>query len=230
MTENKISHFDIEAKKNALMNKKKENQEFDIFKFEEDIKRLQENNGNLSSLQADDYIKDNNKAASDISYAGDGDISFHVIEINNMYVATGPNGQRIFSKDFEELNLKIAKEFKKHAEENNIPLTGVQFTTTCKDKEKYRKKTEIFARVFINEGIRVSGDLPTDPKFWQDLKKEYLQNKEHNEEMWNSLTKKVPAKSLGLENESESLNHIQNQHKNKTTRINQILNSKAQSK
>lgn len=28
-----------------------------------------------------------------------------------------------------------------------------------------------FAKAFINEGIAVGGDVPQDPKFWQNLKK-----------------------------------------------------------
>lgn len=232
MTENDISYSDIEAKKNALMNKKKANQEFDIYKLEEDIKNLQKNNGNLSSLQAENYIKDiKTKEKADISYEGGRDLSFHVVEINKMYVAKGSNGHKIIAKNIDELNLKVAKAFKKDAEENNIPLEGIRYRTTCKDKETYRKRTESFARVFINEGIPVSGDLPTDPKFWQNLKKEYLQNKEHSEKMWNLLTIDVPAESLGEEKKSE--NHIQKQKENKNTRISQaqinILNSKAHS-
>lgn len=56
---------------------------------------------------------------------------------------------------------------------------------------------EIFAKTFINEGIGVAGDVPQNPKFWQDFKKEYLANPEHSAEQWKHLTRKVPPEYMG---------------------------------
>lgn len=69
-----------------------------------------------------------------------------------------------------------------------------------------------FAKAFINEGIAVGGDVPQDPKFWQNLKKEYLNNPEHSIDNWQHLTRKVPPQYMG----EMKMNTRFHQHKQQT--------------
>lgn len=66
-----------------------------------------------------------------------------------------------------------------------------------------------FAKAFINEGIAVGGDVPQDPKFWQNLKKEYLNNPEHSIDNWQHLTRKVPPQYIGEMKNEHSLSPTQ---------------------
>ena len=66
-----------------------------------------------------------------------------------------------------------------------------------------------FAKAFINEGIAVGGDVPQDPKFWQNLKKEYLNNPEHSIDDWQHLTRKVPPQYMGEMKNEHSLSPTQ---------------------
>lgn len=66
-----------------------------------------------------------------------------------------------------------------------------------------------FAKAFINEGIAVGGDVPQDPKFWQNLKKEYLNNPEHSIDNWQHLTRKVPPQYMGEMKNEHSLSPTQ---------------------
>ena len=56
---------------------------------------------------------------------------------------------------------------------------------------------EDFAKAFINSGIRVSGDIPQDPKFWQQFRQEYLSDSKHSAEEWDKLTANLPDKLIG---------------------------------
>lgn len=196
MTDNHIDDSDIESKKATFISEKNDKQYFDNDRFMSDAKKLQESNGDLSQLNVTDYVKDKEKTI--ISDGNAGGLHYNIGFHNNQFVATGPNGQEITGKNPDELNQKLAQEYVKDAEKKGkFPYAKLR---TFKDDKEFM---ESFARNFIMSGVRVAGDLPEDPKFWQNLKQEYMQKDGNSEEMWNKLTKYVPDKSMGRERKPE---------------------------
>lgn len=88
---------------------------------------------------------------------------------NGKLFGRGSNGETFEAKNYEELNKLIAGSYKKENEKR--PDKGKNSIVEYHTSDKNPQKMAAFAKAFINEGIAVSGDVPQDPKFWQNLKK-----------------------------------------------------------
>lgn len=187
-----IEQSDIDAKAANMENIL--GKSFDKEQFQQDAQLLKEDGGSLDSLNIGSYTKKNDN--------GGPGLSFGAIFKDGEYVATSPDGKVIRSKDMDDFNKQLATEFKNHGIANGEE-PKCTFESNIRDPEKRKKESESFARNFINEGVVVKGDLPQDPKFWNDLKKDYLNNKENTPENWDRLTRFVPPKSMDMENASQ---------------------------
>ena len=137
--------------------------------------------GKVYHLQEYKYFnKNKNKNSRNTDqpdYKGDG-LSFISEEKNGKLFGRGSNGETFEAKNYEELNKLIAGSYKKENEKR--PDKGKNSIVEYHTSDKNPQKMAAFAKAFINEGIAVGGDVPQDPKFWQNLKKEYLNNPEHS--------------------------------------------------
>lgn len=136
---------------------------------------------------------------------------------NGRYVAHGPNGKVISGKTEDEMQAQIAQEFVKDAQKKGKE-PYCKFTNSIKDKESMKS----FAKNFINAGVKIDGDVPNDPQFWQQFKQDYLKNPENNMENWNKLTSKVPPEYMGEKAKTQT-NSIANHVKNLRNGINTNL-------
>lgn len=167
---------------------------FDKEKYLADVQKLKESGLSLSILNPQAYKKDK-QDKSEFEGAG---LSFKIEEKNGKIIARGSNGEVIEAKTQEELHALAAKSFKKHLE--SLPDKGKNKLLSYITPKKDPHDLETFAKTFINEGLAIDGikgDVPQDPKFWQNFKQEYLANPEHSAEEWNHLTRAVPAKYMG---------------------------------
>lgn len=126
---------------------------------------------------------------------------------NGKLFGRGSNGETFEAKNYEELNKLIAGSYKKENEKR--PDKGKNSIVEYHTSDKNPQKMAAFAKAFINEGIAVGGDVPQDPKFWQNLKKEYLNNPEHSIDNWQHLTRKVPPQYMGEMKNEHSLSPTQ---------------------
>lgn len=167
---------------------------FDKEKYLADAQKLKESGLSLSILNPQAYKKDK-QDKSEFEGAG---LSFKTEKKDGKIIARGSNGEVIEAKTPEELHALVAKSFKKHNE--TLPDKGKNSLVSYITPKKDPQDLEAFAKTFINEGIAVNGikgDVPQDPKFWQDFKQEYLANPEHSVEEWKHLTRAVPAEYMG---------------------------------
>ncbi len=143
--------------------------------------------------------KDDDNGNNDAKVSA-GDFHFSWTFKDGQFVAKSPDGTVVKGNDLDEFHKALAQKFKEKFARDNNPNGKTTLTLGKRDEVSAadKKHMESFARIFINEGVAVAGDVPQDPKFWNDLKKEYLQNKENTEENWNKLTRYVPRKSMGL--------------------------------
>lgn len=182
-----------------------EKKNFDKAKYRLDAQKLQNIGMPLDILNPMAYKKDddndndknknkNSRNTDQPDYKGDG-LSFISEEKNGKLFGRGSNGETFEAKNYEELNKLIAGSYKKENEKR--PDKGKNSIVEYHTSDKNPQKMAAFAKAFINEGIAVGGDVPQDPKFWQNLKKEYLNNPEHSIDNWQHLTRKVPPQYMG---------------------------------
>lgn len=164
---------------------------FDKEKYLADVQRLKESGLSLNILNPLTYKKDK-QDKSEFEGAG---LSFKTEKKDGKIIARGSNGEILEAKTQEELHALVAKSFKQH--NATLPDKGINSCINYHTTNKNPKNMASFAKTFINEGIAIAGDVPQDPKFWQDFKQEYLANPEHSEEEWNRLTRKIPAEYMG---------------------------------
>lgn len=168
---------------------------FDKDKFELDVQKLKDAGKDLNLLDPADYRKKKDNPDKKPDY-DNGSLSFSTQRRGGSIIITGSDGSQMEAKTPEEKHKMVAQAYKRKAanepEEQRKNL-AVAFESPNKDPVEM----EIFAKTFINEGIGVAGDVPQNPKFWQDFKKEYLANPEHSAEQWKHLTRKVPPEYMG---------------------------------
>lgn len=196
---------------------------FDKAKYRLDAQKLQNIGMPLDILDPMAYKKDddnyndndndknknknkNSRNTDQPDYKGDG-LSFISEEKNGKLFGRGSNGETFEAKNYEELNKLIAGSYKKEYEKR--PDKGKNSIVEYHTSDKNPQKMAAFAKAFINEGIAVGGDVPQDPKFWQNLKKEYLNNPEHSIDNWQHLTRKVPPQYMGEMKNEHSLSPTQ---------------------
>lgn len=179
----KVTDDDISSKKaniKAILGKNFDEESFNI-----DAQNIKDNNGSINNLVPDKYRKGDNDNTDD-------NFGFKCSFKDGIYTAYGSDGKIFSSKDSYELNQQIAKEFKQNAAQTGKEAQ-CRYESTSKDPEFMKN----VAKAFINEGVVISGDIPNDPKFWNDFKQEYLNNQENSLEEWNRLTRKIPPEYMG---------------------------------
>lgn len=246
-TDSPITDAAIEAKKEEFKNKanegKKDNEQnqsglfstkenkdsnFNEELFNLDAKELQKQDKNfrengessisLDSLFVGKYIKsDKDDDKNNNHNNSKNPLSFNCFFENGFYTGMGSDGTMFKTKDFYEMNLKIASQFKMEFDKKG-KIGTVRYTAENKDPQKMQD----FARAFINSGVRVAGDIPQDPQFWQSLKNEYLSNPDHSPEQWDNLTSNLSDELVGRspqkEQSQENANsQIQHNEQNDTT-------------
>lgn len=87
-------------------------------------------------------------------------------------------------------------------------------TLVLGEKNKNREDIkEACARSCIEHGLKMEGDYPQTPEFWQSFKAEYLKDKKHSAENWEKLTAHIPDEIMGREkfSDKEKLNMLSKQ-------------------
>ncbi len=181
-------------------------EKFDEKKFDEDIQSGQK-------ITVADILKYRKKTSEDISKSHKTEKNIDALcnqsgmkwvchMHNGEYIATGPKGQIIQSKNLDDFNRKLAKIFKlynlQHKEE------GVCTYHTNAQGEEYQKKTESFARNFLNEGLTINGDVPKSKEFWKQMKQEFLSKENHTQAEWDKITRFIPKEYMKESNHSLS--------------------------
>lgn len=164
-------------------------QNFDEERFRQDAERARQEGRDIRSLNKKDYLK--RKDPPNITGGGftSPHLSFSSKFEDGFYTAVGSNGQTIKSPNFEEFTTTLALSFKNEdGDTQNPPLVKFQDN---KNSRYTPEQIELQTKIFINNGVGIHGDVPKDPKFWQQFKTEYLNNKNNTPEMWDKLTSKV---------------------------------------
>lgn len=146
---------------------------------------------------ADDKAKQSEAGSSkDASENGsvledeNGKSSFRTLEKDGKFMAMGSNGETIEATSRDDLHKKIAQHYKSKGSDGVTPIA--KMTVGKNYKGNRQEQMESFARVFIMEGVAVKGDVPQNPEFWQQLKKDYLKDENHTEKQWGVLVSQVP--------------------------------------
>jgi len=119
---------------------------------------------------------------------------------NGELVSRGSDGTVFRGKNFAELTDKLFTHVKQQqvAEGKNDP---VSFKTSGRRTEQDRK---IFCRAALKHGLVIGEGYSTNPKFWKQLKSDYLKDPKHTESEWNRLTSNVPSELTGHQQEKGS--------------------------
>ncbi len=111
---------------------------------------------------------------------------FKLKEENGQIIAIGTDGTVIRGNSFEEINDKVCQNFKqKSIAEGKEPKIGFNSSDP--------QKQQIFAHdAIIKHHMTISKGGPQDPQFWQNLKQEFLADKNNTPELWERLTRNIP--------------------------------------
>jgi len=157
-----------------------------------------------SKKEAPTIPSENNPPLSlqEISETSNNSLSFKVYKKNGKFYAIGSNGVKFNTKDIDKLNTIIAKQFIADALKHNESIDNIwaKFVAAPSSPAQKKQRMEAFARNFIREGIAVKGDVPNDPMFWKNLKRDFLSKPDNNEDKWQRLTRFVPPKYMGTTN------------------------------
>lgn len=155
----------------------------------------------LSSLNPHQFKKKENTPPPGFSLPG---LSFNFNFENGKFTGVGSNGEKIQSADLYELNSKIAETFKTDAlKKGRTPECWFKANPNIPVDINTQKQN--FAKAFINAGVIPHGDIPQDPKFWQNFKNEYLNNPKNTPEQWEKLTNHIPDKVIGRNRAAQSM-------------------------
>lgn len=136
-------------------------------------------------------------------------LHFDFKEKDGRFCIEGSNGVKFTAKTMDEMHAAVAKQFLLHAAKSkkNVKDASVRFELYPWGKNKKEHK-EAFARNFIKAGIAVEGDVPENPKFWENLKKEFLKNPSNDEKKWAHLTRYVPSEYMVKEEKNQAQSRL----------------------
>lgn len=124
---------------------------------------------------------------------------------NGKYVFRGPKGERIEGKDYAEAKDKICVLFAKEAKEEGREGTIYTRWHNVPEAEE-KEQRDISSRTAIKHGLTILGGWSKEPQFWQDLKKDYLADKNHKLEDWERMTRKIPDEVMQRTPEEKARN------------------------
>ena len=189
-----------EEVKNYFKNKLKE--KFNEEKFNQDVKAGKK----VSFEDVNDYGKEEDEEIFNTH-----GVSFKGGFKNGEYMAVGSNGHVIKSKNLDDFNRKLAQVFKVHAMRNG--KEAICRLRLGKGTRNKKEASEAFARNFINAGVVVMGDVPRSPRFWREMKQNFLAKEGNTLDDWNRLTRFVPKEYMRKEN---SIQHPKNTNRART--------------
>ena len=184
--------------------------------IEKDINRLK-NDPNASQQEIQDVVNRANDFGIDASsikdrlndntdsqlnannnYTSADGKTFNCRFANGKFIAKDLDGNTIEADNNYELNNKLAQAFKNQSK-NKDRIPSVTFNAGKNEigGVSIEQSKRDFAKAFIMNGIIPKGDIPQDKEFWQQLKNEYLSNKENSPQMWNTLTQHIPDEIVG---------------------------------
>lgn len=177
---------------------------FDAAAFFNDVEEYKKTGKDINNIDISKYKKESSLPDANYGNYGSNDLSFTANFVDGKFEAISPDGQKVIGKNLDDLNLKLAQTFKQKAlQEGKEPRVSFEYGKQDNTLSK-QEMTESFARNFINEGVTVKGDLPTDSKFWQKLKQDYLADKKNTLDNWNKLTRFVPPEYMGKSAEKQA--------------------------
>ena len=134
---------------------------------------------------SEDKNKDKNEDTKTFS-DGQGQ-SFKIEKQKDKMIATGKNGMVLEGKDFEEITDKICANVKQQSLSENRES---QISLHAADENE----RQIFSRTAImKHGMVIGRDgYSQDPKFWQEMKKEYLNTGKGRLSEWERMTRNIP--------------------------------------
>ena len=147
--------------------------------------------GAVDTLNVEDFLKKDEdqgcQDCKDCRFSNARGKFFDLEEKDGKIVAHGNNGEVIEGKNFEEVNDNVCSIMKQASlAENREPQ--VSFHSSNDEQRK------IFSRnAVIKHGIVIGNDgYSQDKQFWQDLKKQYLEDGKGDLSEWERMTRNVP--------------------------------------
>lgn len=202
---NKTSTFSIEEisqKAQALKAQYGEN--FSVNDYLTSAKDMLNKGGKIDDLNPEKFLKEESDNKKSDQFNDGENLSYKLQKKDGKFIARGSDGTIIEGKNFEEINDKICSQLKAapsySKEKSVISFTG-------KDPEEQK----IFSRnAIMKHGIAIKQGFPEDQQFWQDLKKEYLNDKSHSLDEWERMTRKLPDDVLQRTPEESKRNKERN--------------------
>lgn len=177
------------------------NNKFDSIAYTKIALGLLETNASLEQLNVSEFInKDNNNNGKIDSIYNNNNKCFHLIKDGENFVAVGADGTILDGKNFEEINDKVCQQFIQIAKTKGKECL-VGFYSKDPDKLKIFSKNAI-----IKFGITIYEGYSDDPKFWQSLKNEYLNDKKHSLQDWERITRLIPDNIMQRTDEEKKRN------------------------
>lgn len=202
---NETSTFSIEEisqKAQALKAQYGEN--FSVDDYLSSAKNLLSTGGKIDDLNPKNFVKEESDNKKNDKFNDGEHQSYNLQRKDGKFIARGSDGTILEGKDFEEINDKVCSQIKASPsyskEKSVISFTG-------KDPEEQK----IFSRnAIMKHGIAIRQGFPEDQQFWQDLKKEYLNDKSHSLDEWERMTRKLPDDVLQRTPEESKRNKERN--------------------
>ena len=163
-----------------------------------------ETHDSLELLDVSEFVNKendkNNKDDENNSIRNNEGQSFHIVENNGKLVAVGHDGTILDGKNFEEINDKICQQYVKDAK-----AEGTECIVCYNGKDQ--EELKIFSKnAIMKYGITIGEGYPNDPEFWQNLKKEYLNDDTHSLQDWERMTRLIPDNVMQRTDEEKKRN------------------------
>lgn len=182
------SEFQGEIESKALSYKQKYGEKFDENAFRSYAKAYAMEHGSIDGVDVERFMRENVKETVEAGKDG-----YSVTKEGGAYVAHGPDGELFRAKKFAELTDDICAGIKQKqiAKNRNTPVC---FNTTEKFAEKKKK---VFCRSALKNGLVIGEGYSNSPKFWKQMREDYLKDPNHTEKEWDRLTSRIPDDVLG---------------------------------
>ncbi len=163
-----------------LQKAQKENKKFDETGFRSAAYVYLKDHNNLNGLNASAFLTEKEECFDCPGRC------FKLKHENGKFTAIGSDGTILQGDSFEEINDKVCQNMKQaslaQGREPKIGYTGED-----------PQKQQIFAKAAIlKHHMTIIKGGPKDPQFWQNLKQEFLADKNNSLELWEQLTRNIP--------------------------------------
>lgn len=199
--ENKRQENLLKIEQNLHKYLRQYNNNFDTVAYTKNALEHLKTNASLDSLDASNFInKDNNNNDKNDKSDNMYNNNIRLIEDDGKFVAVGPDGTIIDGKSFEETNDKVCQLLAQRSKaEGKEPI--IYYHSKDPDKLKIFSKNAI-----MKFGITIRDGYSDDPKFWQSLKNEYLNDEKHSLQDWERMTRLIPDSVMQRTDEEKKRN------------------------